>query len=85
MIYSNIIERVKPYPANNFIQIVLSAYYTCCIYSNALQITFIMEVNNMNPEETAPKGSSLLRVHSVCNVGYQTTSSDEKADNNCHE
>ena len=28
---------------------MLSAYCICCIYSNALQASFIMKANNMNP------------------------------------
>ena len=36
---------------------MLSAYYICCIYSNALQNTFVMEANTMNPDQTAPKGA----------------------------
>ena len=39
----------------------------CCICSNALQATFIIEANTMNPEHT----SSLIWVHNVCNIGYQ--------------
>ena len=34
-----------------------SAYYTFCIHLNALQKTFIMEANTMNPDQTAPKGA----------------------------
>ena len=34
----------------------------------------------MNSDQTAPKGA-----HIVCNIGYQSTLSEEKADNNCHE
>ena len=29
------------------------------------------------------KGSSLIWVHIVCNIGYQTTSAAEQADDNC--
>ena len=29
---------------------MLSAYNACCIYSNALQTTFIMAANRMNPD-----------------------------------
>ena len=38
--------------------IKMSAYYTCCIYSNALQIIFIMNANTMNPDQTASMGSA---------------------------
>ena len=37
--------------ANIFVQKMLSAYYFCCIYSNALQTNLIAESTNMNPLE----------------------------------
>ena len=43
------------------------------------RLVFIMEVKLMSP------GYNLHNVHIVCNIGCQTTSSDEQADNNCHE
>ena len=36
-----------------------------------------METNNMNPNQTALK-SSLIRVHIMCNIGYQSTLAAEK-------
>ena len=48
---------------------MLSAYHVCCIYSNDLQKTFTMKVNSMNPDQTAPEGTSLIWVHTVCNTG----------------
>ena len=34
-----------------------SAFYVCCIYSNALQTTFDhIKANTMNSDQTAPKG-----------------------------
>ena len=39
----------------------------------------------MNPDQTAPKGSSLIWVHSVYNIGYQSIYVEERADDNCHE
>ena len=39
-----------------------------------------MESNTMNPDQTAPIGSSLIWVHVVCNIGYKITSADEIAD-----
>ena len=41
---------------------MVSALYFCCIYSSALQIRFFHEANNMNPDQTAPMGSSLIWV-----------------------
>ena len=32
-----------------------SAYYICCIYSNAFQNTFPLVANIMNPDQTAPE------------------------------
>ena len=37
-----------------FVQKMSSAYYICCIYSNALQTYFITEANTMNADKTAP-------------------------------
>ena len=33
-----------------FVLKLLSAYHICCIYSNALQKTFTIEVNTINPD-----------------------------------
>ena len=74
--------RINPYPANFFSPEMSSAYLVCCIYSNALQA---LVANKMNPDQTAPKGSSLIWVHIFCNICYQTTSADEKADDICRE
>ena len=49
-------------------QIIPSALYVCCIYSNALQTNFIWETNTMNPQ-----GSSLIWFHIVCNIGNPST------------
>ena len=35
------------------------------------RLDFFMEVNNMNPDQTA-LGSSLIWVHIACNIGYLT-------------
>ena len=48
---------INPYSANIFVKKILSAYYFCCVNSNALQNTFSMEANTMNPDQTAPKGA----------------------------
>ena len=32
-----------------------SAYYVCCMYSNARQTTFAIEANAMNSDQTVPK------------------------------
>ena len=34
----------------------------------------------MDPDQTAPHGSSLIWVHSVCILGFQSTIADERAD-----
>ena len=38
-----------------------------------LRLDFMMEANNMNPDLTAPFGSSLIWVNIVCNIGYRYT------------
>ena len=46
---------VNPYPANNvFVLKMLSAFYICCIYLNALRQLLVIEANIMNPDQTAP-------------------------------
>ena len=41
------------------------------------ETTIFMEANTMNPDQTAPM-SSLIWIHSVCNIsGYHSTSSDK--------
>ena len=44
-----------------------------------------MEANGMNLDQTAPKRSSLIWVHIVCNIGYFNTQADERADTIYHE
>ena len=40
----------------------------------------------MKPDQAAPiYRSSLIRAHSVCNIGDQSKSADERADDNCQE
>ena len=36
-------------------EMLLPAFYICCIYSNVLQTNFITEANTVNPDQTAPK------------------------------
>ena len=73
------------YPANIFVQKMPSALYICCIYSNVLKIYFITDANTMNPDQTAPKGSNLIWVHIVCNIGHKNTKPEERADDDHHE
>ena len=40
-----------------FVLKISSAYYVCCMNSNALQNIFAMEANTMNPDQTVPKGA----------------------------
>ena len=58
----------NPYPAtvffpDNFI----------CMYTSAPQTSFFMEAKYMNPDQTAPRGNSLICAHIVCNVSYLRT------------
>ena len=48
------------------------------------RLLFTMEANSMNPDQTASK-SSLIRVHIVCNISYQSKSEDKQADSTCYE
>ena len=52
-----------------------SANYACCIYSNELKTTFIMEVNSTSPDYT-----SLTWVHTVCNTVKLVLSGHSKID-----
>ena len=53
---------VNPYPATIFFLLkMLSAFYVYCKYSSALQVDLIMEANNMDSDQTAPKGQKELR------------------------
>ena len=53
----DMLQIILPYSGNIFVQKMLSAYYACCIFSNALQSNFIMEANTTNSDQTAPKGA----------------------------
>ena len=61
-----------------FVLKMLSAYYVCTLYSNALQTSFI----NFESKHYEPRSdfslSSLILVDIVCNIGFQNTSLDEK-------
>ena len=46
----------------------MSAYCICCIYSYALQTTFIMRTNSMNPDQIR---SSQIWVHTVWSKSYK--------------
>ena len=39
-----------------------------------------MEANTIHPDQTAPKGISLILVHIVCNIGFLRTYADKRAD-----
>ena len=59
---------------------MLSAEYIQLLF----RLLFTMEANTMNPDQTAPN-SSLIWVHIVCNLSYQSKSEDEQADDTCYE
>ena len=52
--YPDCKELINPYSGIICVLKMLSAYYICCKFSQALQITFSMEANTMNPDQTAP-------------------------------
>ena len=58
-------------------------YFSSIMNLNALEMAFIMEANTMDPDQNVHEGavlrSSLIWVHSVCNIGHQSTSSDKLA------
>ena len=47
------LESHNPYPAKKFAQIMLSAFYVCCIYSNT-QGYCHHKTNIMNQDQTSP-------------------------------
>ena len=61
--------------SRNFYLSIRSAAYT--MYSDAHQINFITEAVTMNNNH-----SSLIFVHIVCNIGYQSTWAEVRADDN---
>ena len=71
----------------SFVIKMLSAYYVCCICSNAPQKTFTMEARSMNPDQTVPKetvpaGSILFGPHreKTCHPGFaNNTGADQPA------
>ena len=42
--------------------ILLTAFYLCCLYLNAMETTFIMEANTANPDQTVHKGAVSSRI-----------------------
>ena len=40
----------------SFVLKMLSAFDVCCIYLSSHQTSFCFESNNVNPDQTAPKG-----------------------------
>ena len=71
-------------PANIFVVNMSSAYYVCRIYLIALETTFIMKANTINPDETAPIELSDLGSQYLQYM-LQSTSSDEQAGDNCRQ
>ena len=70
---------INPYPAS----MLMTSAANMQVH---VRLTFnYTEANTMNPDQTAPKGSSLIWVHSICIIGYQSTfaSSDKQADDIC--
>ena len=47
------------------------AYVVCCIFLQIFQ-TYILHIgkHSVDPDQTAPKGSSLIWVHTVCNNNF---------------
>ena len=45
-----------------YVQKISSAFYVCCIYSNAIQTSFITEAKTMNLDKTAPNIGNQVHV-----------------------
>ena len=74
----------NPYPANIFVLKMSSAY------PRLLQIFKCAPENFLNGSKCYESSldcslrSSLIWVYIVCNIGYQISQADERADENCH-
>ena len=68
------IQRVNPFHAKFFV-LKMSVFFRSATYIEVhFRLDFVIESNTMNPD---PLGSSLIWVHIVCNIGYQSTYADE--------
>ena len=56
-----------------------SAEVVCCKYLPNITDELSKDANSVDPEQTAPKGSSLNLVHTVCHRGFLNISADEKS------
>ena len=59
-----------------------SVYVVCWIFLQTFQTYFCIQANSVDPDQTAPKRSSLIWVHTVCRNDLKSQA-DEKADDNC--
>ena len=55
---------------HSFVLKMLSAFYICCIYSSALQITFLNEANNMKSKKWC-KDQESIQSSTTPDPGYQ--------------
>ena len=56
-----------------------SAEDICCKKLPNITDEISIEANIVDPEQTAPMGSSLIWVHTVCHRGFLNISADEKS------
>ena len=53
-------EELNLYPASIFVLNMLSAFMSAAYIQVHFRGLFFMEANNMNPDQTAPKGGNLI-------------------------
>ena len=69
----DVLQKFDPYLVDSFCsENVDCLLYVCCknMHSNALQNTFTMKANTMNPDQTVLR-SCLIWVYIVSNIGHQ--------------
>ena len=60
---------------------MLSVFFVCWIFLQTFQTYFFIQANNVDPDQTAPRGS-LIWVYTVCKNDLKSQA-DDKADDNC--
>ena len=72
-------------------QTILMKYHTLIIWkimknmANLLSAAVMIGTLRVNFTMQANMSPDLIWVHIICNIGYQITQADERADDNCHE
>ena len=73
--YCILVMCLNPYPATIFVLKILTALTPAEDIQLLLRQDLFMEANNMNPDQTAPKGAALSGsiIHIDCNIRYLRT------------